>query len=168
MVAVQHRLGLLARCVSSRRRLGQAECAQVFALRQRHQIFLDLLRGAELADRLRTERGVRRHNNACCAADLRQLFHADRVGQRIAALAALLLGERDSKKAVFRHLFHRLTREPLFLVHFLRQRFYLFFREITEQLPRHFLLFAQYKVHIRSSCYILLPDHSRSRCKGSL
>ena len=58
-----------------------------------------LLVGAEQVDRLRAERRVRAHRDRDARVHARELLDRERVGERVAARAAVLLRERDAHRA---------------------------------------------------------------------
>ena len=151
MVAFQHRFGLLTGSVRAGAGFGQTESAQLFAFCQRNQIFLLLFRRTEFVDRFCAQRGVRGNDNTGGAANTAQFFYADCIGQRIAALATHFLGKRNAHEAVFLHFLDGFNGEVLGFVHFLRQGFYLCFSKLPKQAACHFLFFAEYEVHTRSS-----------------
>ena len=70
-------------------------------------------RAAEQVDRLRAERRVRAHRDRHRGVDARQLLDRDRVGERVAAGAADLLGERDAHQPELAELGDDLVRERL-------------------------------------------------------
>ena len=81
--------------VRARLGLGQPERAERLARAQPRQPLALLLLGAEQVDRLGAERGVRAQRDRHRGVHPRQLLDRERVGERVAAAAAVLLGERD-------------------------------------------------------------------------
>ena len=72
------------------------------------------------------------YDNAGGAANLGKLLYAHRVSEGIAALAAVLLRDRNSKEADLRHLLNGFPREMLRLVYLLSKRLYFLLGDITE------------------------------------
>ena len=96
------------------------------------------------------------HDNACSTAHLGKLFHAHDVGQRIAALSAVLLGNGDAQKTVLCHLPDGFSGEFFCFIHLLSQRLYFFFGKVPEKGTCHFMFFSQRKIHdLHSSIYTL-------------
>ena len=156
VVPVCHSLGLLALSVSTCSGFGEAECAQLFALSKGNQVFLLLLFRTESHNGIAAQGSVRGNDDACGAADLGKLFHAHNVGQRIAALSAVLLGNRDAQETVLRHLAGGLPGKFFGFIHLLSEGLYFFFGKLSEQRTCHFMLFAQRKIHgLHSSIYFL-------------
>ena len=147
VVALQNSLRLLAGSIRARVRLSQAERAQLFALGERNQIFLDLLRRAVHLNRVGTQGRVSRNDNARGGTNLRQLLHAENIRERIAALAAILLRLRNAQEAQLCHLFYCFSRKTLQLVNFLCQGLDFIFREIVEKSASHFLFFRKHEIH---------------------
>ena len=131
-VAVQDSLCLLSLCVSTCTGLCQAESAQLLAFCQRHYIFLFLLFCTIGHDRIDTQRGMCGNDNAGSTAHFGKLFHAHSIGQGIAALSAILLGNRNPQEAVFSHFLNRSSGEHFCFIHLLSQRLYFFFGELSE------------------------------------
>ena len=138
---------LLAGGVGAGVRLGQAEGAQLAAGQQVGQILHLLLLRAEGIDRIAAQRSVRADDNGRGAADLSNLFNGHRVGEVVAALTTILLGERDTQEAVTGQLGDRLFGEALFLVDFLSQGFHFGLRKFAIHLAEHFVFFTQCKIH---------------------
>ena len=97
--------------IGARLGLGQPERAEALAGAQPRQPLPLLLLGAEQVDRLRAERGVRAQRDRDRGVDARQLLDRERVGERVGAAAAVLLGERDAHQAQLAELAHDLVRE---------------------------------------------------------
>ena len=98
--------------VGARLGLGEAERGEPLAAGERGDPALLLLVGAEQVDRHRAERGVRGERDRDRRVDARELLDRDRVGERVAARAAELLGERDAHQPELGHLGDELVREP--------------------------------------------------------
>ena len=79
--------------------LGQPERARALAAHSRGSHSLLLLLGAEQVDRLGAERGVGAQRDRDRRVDARQLLDRDRVRERVAAGAPVLLRERDPHQA---------------------------------------------------------------------
>ena len=92
-------------------RLGQPEGAELLARAELRQPLALLLLGAEQVDRLGAERGVRAERDRDRGVDPRQLLDGERVGERVGAAAAVLLGERDAHQAELAELGDDLVRE---------------------------------------------------------
>ncbi len=156
VVSVRHGLGLLALSVRACAGLGEAECAQLLTLCKGNQVFLLLLLCAECLYGIAAQGGVCGYDDACGAAYLGELLHAHHIGQGVAALSAVLLGNGDAQEAVLRHLAGSLSGEFLGLIHLLSQGLHFLFGKLPEQRARHFMFFAQRKIHdSHSSIYSL-------------
>ena len=154
-ISVQNSLGLLALSVCSCTGLGKAEGSQLLALRKGNQIFCLLLLRSEGHDGITAQGCMCGNDNARGAADLGKLLHAHHISQGIAALSAVLLGNGDAQKTVLRHLAGSLSGELFRLVNLLCQRLYFFFGKLLEKSTRHFMFFAQRKIHdLHSSIYL--------------
>ena len=90
--------------------LGQPERAEPLARAQPRQPLALLLLGAEQVDRLRAERGVRAQRDRHRGVHARELLDRERVGERVAAAAAVLLGERDAHQVQLAELARRSRR----------------------------------------------------------
>ena len=90
--------------------LGQPEGAELAARAQVGQAALLLLLGAEQVDRLGAERRVRAHRDRHARVDARELLDGERVGERVAAAAAVLLRERDPHQPELAELARRSRR----------------------------------------------------------
>ena len=93
MIAFEDSFRLLAGGIGAGVRLRQAERSELLAACERNEVLLNLLRGAELLDRIRAQRSVSRNDNTGRRTNLGKLFHAKDIRQGIAALAAVLLRE---------------------------------------------------------------------------
>ena len=122
--------------------LGQTESAQLLALCKGNQIFLLLGFVAVEENGIAAQGAVCGNDNGSGAADLCQLFHAHDVCQRIAALSAVFLGNRDAHETVLLHLFNGIPGENLSFINVNCTRLNFFFSEIFEQISRHFMLFV--------------------------
>ena len=118
--------------VRARLRLGQPEGAELAARGQVRQPLLLLLLRPEQVDRLRPERRVRAHRDRHRGVDARELLDGDRVGQRVAARAAVLLGERDPHQPELAELGDDLVREALLAVERLGDRRHLALGEVAD------------------------------------
>ena len=78
---------------------------------QLRQPLVLLLRAAPEVDRHRPQRRVGGERDADRGVDPRQLLDRERVGERVGAAAAVLLGERDPHQAQLAHLGDDLVRE---------------------------------------------------------
>ena len=104
-------------------RLGQAERARACARDARSGSHCALLLlGAEEPDRQRAERVVRRDRDRDRRVDPRQLLDGDRVGERVGAAAAVLLGDRHAHQPELGQLGDELVREALLAVELLGHR----------------------------------------------
>ena len=103
-------------------RLGQPERRELLAGRELGQPFLLLLLGAEEEDRHRAERRVRGHRDRDRRVDPRQLLDRDRVGERVGAGAAVLLGDRHAHQPELGELRDELVREAVLAVELLGGR----------------------------------------------
>ncbi len=88
--------------------LGQRPAAELFALRQRHDVFLALRLGAKFVDVVGAKRIVRGDDEADRAVDARELFDGDDVFDVAEAGAAVFLGEDDAQKPEFGQLGNKL------------------------------------------------------------
>ena len=116
VLAVAHRHGARAAGVGAGFGLGERPAAELFALRQRDDVFALLLVGAELVDVVGAERIVRGDDEADGAVDARELFDGDDVFDVAEAGAAVFLGEDDAQKPELRQLGNELERETRGLV----------------------------------------------------
>ena len=108
------RRGARARVAGVRARLGlgQPEGRRACAPRTgRGSQSLLLLLGAEQVDRLRAQRRVRAQRDRHRGVHARELLDRERVGERVAAAAAVLLGERDAHQVSSPSLAHDLVGE---------------------------------------------------------
>ena len=99
--------------VGARLGLGQPERPEHLARAQPRQPLLLLLLVAEQVDRLRAERGVRAQRDRDRGVHARELLDGERVGERVAAAAAVLLREGDPHQVERAELRDDLVRERL-------------------------------------------------------
>ena len=111
-----------------------------------HQPLL-LLLGAEQVDGLGAERGVRAHRDRDAGVHARELLDGQRVGQRVAARAAVLLGERDPHQAEVAELGDDLVREALLAVELLGDRRDLALGEVAHGAPDQLVVVGEVEVH---------------------
>ena len=91
-------VGARAARVGARFGLGERPAAELFALRQRDDIFLSLLFGAKLENVIRAQRIVRGNDDADRAIDAGKLLDDDGVFEIAHARAAIFLGENNAEK----------------------------------------------------------------------
>jgi hypothetical protein len=145
--ALEARAGLRVAGVAARLRLGEPEGAEAPAGAQIGQVALLLLLGAEQVDRLRAERRVRAHRDRHGRVDPRELLDGDRVGQRVAARAAVLLGERDAHEPELAELRDDLVREALLAIELLGHRRDLVAGEVADGLLDEAVVVGQVEEH---------------------
>ena len=80
------------------------------------------------------------NDDGCSAALLCKLLDAHHIGQRIAALSAIFLRDRDAHESGLCHLLHRLAGEALRLINLLCKRLDFLLGKILEQLSCHQML----------------------------
>ena len=102
-----------------------------------------LLLGAEHEDRHRPERRVRRDGDRDGGVDPRQLLDRDRVGERVAAGAAVLLRDRDAHEPELGHALDDLVREAVLGVELLGDRGDLRLGELAHGAPEQLVLVGQ-------------------------
>ena len=123
-LTIQARRGAPLSCAwrlrPSRLRLGQAERCEPLARGELGQPLALLRLGAEEEDRHRPERGVRSDGDRDRRVDARQLLDRERVGERVGARAAVLLGDRDPHQPELGQLGDELVGEARLAVEFLR------------------------------------------------
>ena len=127
--------------------LGQPEGGEPLAGAQLRQPVPLLLLGAPEVDRHRAERRVRRDRDADRRVDPRELLDRERVRERVAAAAAVLLGERDAHQPELAELRDDLVREALLAVELLGDRRDLLPREVAHGRLDQLLLVAEVEVH---------------------
>ena len=89
---------------------------------------------------------------------LGDLLHAQRVGQGVAARAAVLPGIGDAEEAISLQLRQQRRVVGLLLVHLLGQRLDLCFRKAAEHLLHQKMRLIQLKIHSDSSDLLLRVD----------
>ena len=140
LAAVELGPGLGVAGVGARLRLGEPERAELAPRAEvGHQVAL-LLLGAEQVDRLGAERGVGAERDRHRRVDPAELLDGDRVGERVAAGAAVLLRERDPHQVELAELGDDLVREPLLAVELLGDRLDLGEGELADGFAQHSLL----------------------------
>ena len=147
LAAVQPRPRAHVAGVRARLRLGQPERAQLAPGRQLGQPLGLLLGAAEQVDRLRAERRVRAHRDRDGGVHARELLDGDRVGERVAAGAADLLGERDPHQPELAELRDDLVRERLRAVELLRDRRDLALGEVADGAADQLVVGREVEVH---------------------
>ena len=152
--AVHHPLAVLERGagvgvagVGAGLRLGQAEGGQLLPAAELRQPVVLLLVGAPEVDRHRAERGVGGHRDRHRGVDPRQLLDRQRVGERVGAAAAVLLGEGDAHQPELAHLRDELVGEGLGAVELLGDRRDLLAGEVADGVAQQPLLVGQLEVH---------------------
>ncbi len=157
------------RRVAARAGLGQAPRGQLLALRERHQVLLLLLFGAEHRDVRGTEPVVRGHRQRHARIDARELFDADAVVDGAHAGAAVGLGELDAHQAEVGQLRQQFLGKVLRFVplHDVGPNFG--FGEFANALAKERLLVGQREIHCDN--YICrrtdVVDGSRRSCRAS-
>ena len=132
VAVVAARAGADVAGVGARLGLGQPEGAELAPRGQvRHPLLL-LLLGPEQVDRLRAQRGVRAHRDRHRGVHARELLDRDRVGERVAPRAAVLLRERDAHQPQPAELLHDLVREALLVIQRLGDRRHLALGEVAD------------------------------------
>ena len=132
--------------------------ASALARREPRQPLLLLLLVAEEEDRHRAERGVRRDRDRDGGVDARQLLDCDRVRDRVAAGAAVLLGDRQAHQPQLGELGDELVREAVLAVELLGDRRDLRLGELADGAADQLLLVRELEVQATS-----LPSSAMSR-----
>ncbi len=132
------------------------------AVSLRHPLLL-LLLGPEQVDRLRPERRVRAQRDRDRRVHAGELLDRDRVGQRVAPAAAVLLRERDPHQPELAELLDDRVREGLRAVQLLRDGSHLPLGEVAHRAADQLVVVGEIEVHA-----ILIPNarykrHCRSR-----
>ena len=135
-------LGLNTLCVCAGAGLRQTECTKELALCKRNQILLLLLFGTKGHDRIAAQRGVCGYDNRGGSAYLGELLDTHYIGQRVTALSAVFLRNRDAHEAKLLHLGNGLTRELVGIVDLDCKGLYFLLSKILEQRSCHFMFFA--------------------------
>ena len=99
-----HGGGARAACIGAGFRFRERPAAELFALRERRDVFLLLLFGAELIDVIGAERIVRRDDDADRAVHARKLLNDDGVFDVAHSRAAIFFREDHAEKAHFGEL----------------------------------------------------------------
>ena len=147
VAVVAARAGADVAGVRARLGLGQPEGAELAPRGQvRHPLLL-LLLGAEQVDRLRPERGVRAHRDRDGGVHARELLDRDRVGERVAAGAAVLLRERDPHQPEPAELLDDLVREALLVIERLGDRRDLALGEVADGAADQLVVGREVEVH---------------------
>ena len=110
-----------------------------------------LLVAAEEVDRHRPERGVRCERDRHRRVDAGELLDRDRVGERVAARASELLGERDSHQPEVGHLRDELVREACLAVDLLGDGCHPVDGEPADRLAEELVLGRKVEIHARRS-----------------
>ena len=161
--AVEPRPGVDVAGVGARLRLGQAERAELPPARRLRQPLALLLLAAEQVDRLGAQRGVGAERDRDRGVDAGQLLDGERVGERVAAAAAVLLGERDAHQArASPSLAHDLVGEALLAVQLLGDRRHLLRAKSRDGALDQAVVVGEVEVHGRD-----LYRMSRSNFEGS-
>ena len=160
LVAVLDSGGLRALHVRAGARLRQAVAADLAAVDQGTEIFLLLLLGAEVVDAGAAQRGMYGNGDASAGVDLGDLFHAQRIAQRIAACAAVFLRVGNAEEAVLLHLRQKLQIIGFLFVHLLGQRLDLRLRKAVEQLLLEKMGLVQFEIHNFSPWQYYSVNHS--------
>ena len=129
--------------------LGQPEGCELAAGSEVGQPLALLLLAPEQVDRHRPERGVRRDGDRDGRVDPRQLLDRERIGDRVAAGAAVLLGDRQAHHSELAELRDELVREARLPVELLRHRSDLLACELAHRVAYELLLLGQVEVHAR-------------------
>ena len=150
--------GQRAAGVGARAGLGQAEAAYLAAVHQGAQKGLLLLLAAVLGQAGAAQRGVHRDGDAHAGVHPGQLLHAQRVGQHVAAHAAVLLAVGDPHQPIALELVQQAHIKGLRLVHLGDQGLHLALRELPEHLLGQRLFPGKLKTyHTLSSSCCLFP-----------
>ena len=132
--------------------------AVVWAVDQRAEEALLLFLGPEAVDAGAAQGGMDGDGDAGAGIYLGDLLHAQRVGQGVAARAAVLPGIGDAEEAVSLQLRQQRRVVGLLLVHLLGQRLDLCFRKAAEHLLHQKMRLIQLKIHSDSSDLLLRVD----------
>ena len=127
------------------------------------QPLLLLLLRAEQVDRLRAERGVRAERDRDRGVDARELLDRDRVGERVGAGAAVLLGERDPHPAELAELPDDLVGEGLRPVELAGDRGDLALGEVADGGAERLVLLGEVEVHGEEVSRRARPGPRRAR-----
>ena len=133
--------------VRARVRLGEPERGQPAAGGEVREPPFLLLLGAEEVDRHRPERGVGGDGDRDGRVDPRQLLDRDRVGDGVAARAAVALVDRDAHQAEPGHLAHELDGEARLAIELLGDGRDPLARERADGVADQLLLGSEVEVH---------------------
>ena len=128
-------------------RLGEAVRADDLAARHRDEVAVLLLLGAREVQRAAAERRVRRDDQPERAPDAPDLLDRDRVGERVHAGAALVLGDRDAEPAHLAEPPDDLDRELVLALVLLDDRRDLLLHEVADRRPEQLVLRGEVQVH---------------------
>ena len=130
--------------------LGQAEGGEPAARGEVGQPLALLLLAPEQEDRHRPERRVRRQRDRQRRVDPSQLLDGDRVRERVAAGAAVLLGDGDPHQPELGELGDELVREPVLAVELRGHRRHALERELAHGAADQLVLGREVEVHAAS------------------
>src|SRR4051794_4337579 len=160
--AVQAAVGVARahRCrVAPRARLGQAERAQLVALRRRRNEALDLLLAPEGQDRQLPRADVDAERRPQPRVAARDLLHGEDVGQVVGARAAVLGGDADAQQPELAHVAQRLDWKAVLAVPGRRLRRHLVVGEAPREVADLALLVGQLvEAHRGSSLRVAVPS----------
>ena len=107
---------------------------------------------AEEEDRHRPERAVRRDRDRDRRIDSRQLLDRDRVGDRVGAAAAVLLGNGHAHQPELGQLRDEVVGKAVLPVELLGDRGDLLLGEVADRAADELLLLGEVEVHAESRC----------------
>ena len=113
----------------------------------RHPLLL-LLLGAEQVDRLGAQRGVGAQRDGHRGVHPRELLHRQRVGQRVAARAAVLLGERDAHQVQLAQLGDQVVGDRLGPIQLLGHRRHLALGEVADGAADQLVVVREVEIHV--------------------
>jgi hypothetical protein len=167
LAVLEARAGLRVAGVAAGLGLGQPERAEPPPRAQVGQVLLLLLLGAEQVDRLGAQRRVRAHRDRNGRVDARELLDRQRVGERVAARAAVLLGERDPHEPELAQLGDDLVREALLAVELLGHRRDLVAGEVADGLLDEAVVVGEVEEHGAESSGAPLRRARRTPCASA-
>ena len=138
--------------VGSGSRLGEAEGGQLLPGGEVGEPGPLLVFVAEEEDRHRPERAVRRDRDRDRRIDSRQLLDRDRVGERVGAAAAVLLGDGHAHQPELRQLRDEVVGKAVLPVELLGDRGDLLLGEVADRAADELLLLGEVEVHAESRC----------------